>query len=264
MASQGQTHPCPAPACGREFASERSLNSHLVSNRNCKAWSDARALERARKRRRPNPSDNESAEDSDDSSSTSKSSSSSDNSSACPDSLSEISDDEIPNPYEDDDLDFDDGPPQQWLDEENMELGDEDGFPSDVSDVQDEDGSSADDSDLADESSSVHGSAQENDDDSHSSDTDGEASDDGFTRSYYKGAAKSYGTSTHLFTNIAEDDTYARERRRKPYYPFSSKGEWDFALALHRLGAPLAKVTELLKTRFVSVTHAYSVKKATN
>lgn len=77
----------------------------------------------------------------------------------------------------------------------------------------------------------------------------------------YEGAAKDYGTGT-TFMDEFDRDQYAGERIENLYYPFASRGEWEFAAFLLRSDFSMASIDSLLSLNLVSVTcdfdHTYS------
>ncbi len=128
-----------------------------------------------------------------------------------------------------DGVDFDDGD-EEWVDDESMSIDGDEAAPS-----------------TSNNESYTTGSSSNDESDTSSA----EETSDGVFTEYFPGAAKTFGYGKDSLSQIAEDDEFSEKRKANRFYPFSCETEWELALWLTRLDAPMSAVDEFLKTKFV-------------
>ena len=103
-----------------------------------------------------------------------------------------------------------------------------------------------------------HGPTPEDEDD-HMHDVPGPTNDGNpFFQEFYPGASRTFGTG-QTFIDIFDSDKFAEQREQFPYYPFSSKHEWELASFLLRSGLSMAAIDKFFKLQLVSyrLCHEY-------
>jgi hypothetical protein len=72
----------------------------------------------------------------------------------------------------------------------------------------------------------------------------------------YSGAGKTWGIGK-TFMNQFDEDEYAAERARNPYFPFACKPDWETAAFLLRSDLSMVDIDEYLNLEFVSSSIFY-------
>jgi hypothetical protein len=78
-----------------------------------------------------------------------------------------------------------------------------------------------------------------------------DSNDSPFFAEFYPGASCTYGMG-RTFTDVFDEDKFAKERSKLLYYPFASKDEWEMASFLLRSGLSMAAIDKFLKLELVS------------
>jgi hypothetical protein len=66
----------------------------------------------------------------------------------------------------------------------------------------------------------------------------------------FDGAAKTYGTGTSFMATF-DSDKFANEHTDNPYYPFSSRAEWELGAFLLRSSLSMADINAFLSLTLV-------------
>lgn len=74
---------------------------------------------------------------------------------------------------------------------------------------------------------------------------------------FYPGAGETYGRSLS-FMDLFNTDRYAKERLEEPYWPFSSKSDWEMGSWLLRSGLSMQKINDFLRLAMVSLLYMCS------
>ena len=77
----------------------------------------------------------------------------------------------------------------------------------------------------------------------------------GSTVEEFPGAAKVFPGEWVTFLGRFDRDAFSNQRQSNPYYPFTSRSDWEFGMWLTRSGLSLAAVDSLLSLELVSVSN---------
>lgn len=69
-------------------------------------------------------------------------------------------------------------------------------------------------------------------------------------REFYPGAGQTYGRSLS-FMDLFNTDQHAKKRVQDPYWPFSSKSDWEMGSWLLRSGLSMQKINDFLRLTMV-------------
>ena len=70
---------------------------------------------------------------------------------------------------------------------------------------------------------------------------------------YFTGASATYGKDNNFMDNF-DHDTFSKECKENPYYPFASKLEWEFICWISQSHLSMALTNSLLSSSMVSIT----------